>query len=169
MTQAAKRTTTRTRTGDSQPTLNGHGPHGDHDLVRDNDDNTTRDRRTERDSRDEQGTEGDEQDRRREQGLTDDRDDQGRRDARDEHGYGDRTEHGDGREPSGVQRSVEQLTDRARAATSRSGDAFAGTPDMSKVLTAWFDMAGNMMKLQQQFFTTVLNAANTNDRPTTKF
>ena len=67
-----------------------------------------------------------------------------------------------------MQRSVEQLTDRARAATSRSGDAFAGTPDMSKVLTAWFDMAGNMMKLQQQFFTTVLNAANTNDRPTTK-
>ena len=74
----------------------------------------------------------------------------------------------DGGEPSGVQRTVEQLTDRARAATSHSGDAFAGTPDMSKVLTAWFDMAGNMMKLQQQFFTTVLNAANTNDRPTTK-
>ena len=70
MTEAAKRTTARTRTGDSQPTLNGHGPHGDHDLVRDNDDNTTRDRRTERDSRDEQRTEGDEQDRRRGQGLT---------------------------------------------------------------------------------------------------
>ena len=39
---------------------------------------------------------------------------------------------------------------------------------MSKVVTAWFDMAGDMMKLQQQFFTTVLSAGNTNDRTTTK-
>ena len=39
---------------------------------------------------------------------------------------------------------------------------------MSKVVTAWFDMAGDMMKLQQQFFATVLGAGNTNDRTTTK-
>ena len=63
---------------------------------------------------------------------------------------------------------MEQVTDRARSATSNPEDAFASTPDLSKVLTAWFDMAGNMMKLQQQFFATVLGAGNTNDRTTTK-
>ena len=67
-----------------------------------------------------------------------------------------------------MQRTVEQVTDRVRAATSNPGDAFARTPDMSKVLTAWFDMAGDMMKLQQQFFATMLGAGNTNDRTTTK-
>ena len=67
-----------------------------------------------------------------------------------------------------MQRSLEQVTDRARSATSTSGDAFAPTADMSKVFTAWFDMAGDMMKLQQQFFSTVLGAGNPNDRNTTK-
>ena len=67
-----------------------------------------------------------------------------------------------------MQRSLEQVTDRVRAATSTGGDAFAPTPDMSKVVTAWFDMAGDMMKLQQRFFATMLGAGNTNDRNTTK-
>ena len=110
-------------------------------------------REVERDSRDEQS-------------------DQRRRTERGEQWHGDRGELGDGREPrrepGGVQRTVEQVTDRARAATSNPGDAFAPTPDMSKVLTAWFDMAGDMMKLQQQFFATMLGAGNTNDRNTTK-
>ena len=39
---------------------------------------------------------------------------------------------------------------------------------MSKALTAWFDMAGDMMKLQQQFFSSVLGAGNTSDRNITK-
>ena len=91
---------------------------------------------------------------------------------RGEQWHGDRGELGDGREPrrepGGVQRTLEQATDRARAATSNPGDAFATSPDMTKVVTAWFDMAGDMMKLQQQFITTVLSAGNTNDRTTTK-
>lgn len=171
MTKAANRASTTTRrTGASKPTLNGHGPE---DVVRDRDrdDDNERDGRTERDEQDsrnerrtERGTEG----LRREEGLTGDRDDRSPRDARDEQRHGDRREFGDSGEPSGVQRTVEQLTDRARAATTPSVDAFAGTPDMSKVVTAWFDMAGNMMKLQQQFVATVLKAGTTNDRPTTK-
>jgi hypothetical protein len=39
---------------------------------------------------------------------------------------------------------------------------------MSKALTAWFDMVGDMMKLQQQFFSSVLGAGNTSDRNITK-
>ena len=161
MTQAAKRTSTKTRrTGDGRPTVDGHGPHSEQDLVghRDRDDDTDRDDRTERDERDP----------RREQELTGDRDDRGPRDARGEQGYGDRNEHGVGREHGDAQRTVEQLTDQVRAATSQPVNAFAGTPDMSKVVTAWIDMVGDMMKLQQQFFATVLDAGNTNDRPTTK-
>jgi len=61
-----------------------------------------------------------------------------------------------------------QWRNRVRAAPSNPGDAFGGSPDMSKVLTAWFDMAGDMMKLQQQFFANILGAGNTNDRNTTK-
>ena len=99
-------------------------------------------------------------------------DEQSDRGRRGEQWHGDRGELGDGREPrrepGGVQRTVEQVTDRARAATSVSVNALAPTPDMSKVLTAWFDMVGDMMKLQQQFFTTLLGAGNTNDRNTTK-
>jgi len=163
MTQAAKRPSTATlRTGDSQTTPNGYGPRSEHDLRgeqdlvgdRDRDDGNKRDDRDERNerverySRDEQRTE------------------------RGEQWHGDRGELGDGREPrrepGGVQRTLEQATDRARAATSNPGDAFATTPDMTKVVTAWFDMAGDMMKLQQQFISTVLSAGNTNDRTTTK-
>jgi hypothetical protein len=177
MTQAAKRPSAATRrTGGSQPTLNGHGPgeqdlRGDQELVgdRDRDDGYKRDDRTERDERDsrvEQRTERGEQDLRREQS------DQQQRTERGEQWHGDRGELGDGREPrrepGGVQRTLEQATDRARAATSNPGDAFATTPDMTKVVTAWFDMAGDMMKLQQQFISTVLSAGNTNDRTTTK-
>ena len=95
----------------------------------------------------------------------DEQSDQGRR---GEQWHGDRGELGDGREPrrepGGVQRTVEQVTDRARAATPNLG----GTPDMSKALTAWFDMVGDMMKLQQQFFSSVLGAGNTSDRNITK-
>ena len=39
---------------------------------------------------------------------------------------------------------------------------------MSKALTAWFDMAGDIMKLQLQFFSSVLGAGNTSDRNITK-
>jgi hypothetical protein len=60
------------------------------------------------------------------------------------------------------------VTDRVRAATPNPLDAFAPTADMSKVLTAWFDMVGDMMKLQQQFFADMLGAGNTNDRTTTR-
>jgi hypothetical protein len=181
MTQPAKRPSTATRrTGGSQPTLNGHGPdeqdlRGDQELVGDRDDGYKRDDRTERDERDsrvEQRTERGEQDLRREQGRAGDRDDRSPPETRGEQWHGDRGELGDAREPprepGGVQRTVEQVTDRVRAATSNPGDAFALTPDMSKVVTAWFDVAGDMMKLQQQFFASMLGAGNTNDRTTTK-
>jgi hypothetical protein len=165
---------------------------------RDRDDGNKRDDRTERDERAQRnsGDEQSEQRARREQDerreyRADDREDRAddrdvrnerlERDSRDEQSdqrrrgeqrHGDRGELGDGREPrrepDGVQRTLEQVTDRARAATSNPGDAFAGTPDMSKVLTAWFDMAGDMMKLQQQFFANILGAGNANDRNTTK-
>jgi hypothetical protein len=189
MTQAAKRPSTATRrTGGSQPALNGHGPgeqdlRGEQDLVgdRDRDDGNDRDERAERAERksdDEQSEQ-----RARREDRADDRDDRNERlerDSRDqqkraergEQWHGDRGELGDGREPrrepGGVQRTVEQATDRGRAATSNAGDAFAGSPDVSKALTAWFDMVGDMMKLQQQFFSSVLGAGNTNDRNTTK-
>jgi hypothetical protein len=109
----------------------------------------------------------DEQDLRGDQELVGDRDrdDRSPRETQGEQWHGDRGELG---EPGGVQRSVEQVTDRVRAATSNPGDAFALTPDMSKVVTAWFDVAGDMMKLQQQFFASMLGAGNTNDRTTTK-
>jgi hypothetical protein len=198
MTQAAKRPSTATRrTGGSQATPQGYGPpgeldlRGEQDLVGDRDrddgnDRNDRDDRTERDERnsDEQRQQRarSEQDARRED-RADDRDernervepdsrDQQQRTERGEQWHGDRGELGDGREPrrepGGVQRTLEQVTDRARSATPVSGDALAPTPDMSKVLTAWFDMAGDMMKLQQQFFSTVLGAENTDDRNTTK-
>ncbi|HET9901616.1 MAG TPA: hypothetical protein VFR46_11235 [Actinomycetes bacterium] len=144
------------------------------DVRRDDraDDRDERNERVERASRDEQGTDSGEQDLRREQGRAADRDDRDPRDARGEQWHGERGELGDGREPrrepGGVQRTVEQVTDRARSATSNPGDAFAGTPDLSKVLAAWFDMAGDMMKLQQQFFNAVLGAGITNARTTTK-
>ena len=189
MTQAAKRPTTTTpRTRGSQPTLNEHGS-GEQDRLsgqdlvsdRDRDDGNDRDERAERNSDDEQREQ-----RARREDRADDRD--GRdvrkerleRDSRDEQSdqrpgeqwHGDRGELGDGREPrresDGVQRTVEQATDRVRAAPSNPGDAFGGSPDMSKVLTAWFDMAGDMMKLQQQFVANILGAGNTNDRNTTK-
>ncbi len=177
MTQPAKRPSTATRrTGGSQPTLNGHGPgeqdlRGDQELVgdRDRDDGYKRDDRIERDERDSRDEQSDqrarrEQDARRED-RADDRDDRSERverDSRDEQ----RTERGE--QDDGVQRTVEQVTDRVRAATSNPGPAFALTPDMSKVVTAWFDVAGDMMKLQQQFFTSMLGAGNTNDRTTRK-
>jgi hypothetical protein len=192
MTEAAKRPSTATRrTGGSQSALNGHGPdkqdlRDEQDLVgdRDRDDGIDRDDRTdrhERDSDDEQREQrarredrADDRDDRNERIERDSRDeqrDQRQRDERGEQWHGDRGELGDGREPrrepGGVQRTVEQATDRARSATSNPGDAFAG-PDMSKVFTAWVDMVGDMMKLQQQFFSTVLGAGNTNDRNTTK-
>jgi hypothetical protein len=99
----------------------------------------------------------------------DEQSDQGRR---GEQWHGDRGELGDGREPrrepGGVQRTVEQVTDRTRAMTPKPWDAFGGTLDMSKALTVWFDMVGDMMKLQQQFFSSVLGAGNTSDRNITK-
>ena len=151
MTQAAKGPSTATlRTGGSQPTPDGHGSLGEQDLVGDRD---VRNERIERDSRDEQS-------------------DQRQRTERGEQWHGDRGELGDGREPrrepGGVQRTVEQVTDRARATTPDPGDAFGGTPDMSKALTVWFDMVGDMMKLQQQFFSSVLGAGNPSDRNITK-
>jgi hypothetical protein len=105
------------------------------------------------------------------QGPRGDQDQQNARVERDDRDkqrgeLGDRREPGS--EPGDVQRTLEQVTDRVRSATSNPADAFALTPDMSKVLTAWFDMAGDMMKLQQQFFSTVLEAGNTDDRNTTK-
>ena len=187
MTQAAKRPSTATRRpGGSQATPNGDGPRGEHnlrseqDLVGDRDrddgnkqdDRDERNERVERYSRDEQRTERGEQDLRREQSRAGDRDERDPRDTRGEQWHGDRGELGDGREPrrepGGVQRTLEQVTDRVKAATSNPGDAFATTPDMTKVVTAWFDMAGDMMKLQQQFFANILGAGNTDARTTTK-
>jgi hypothetical protein len=190
MTEVANRPSAATRrTGGSQPTLNGHGPgeqalRGEQDLVgdRDRDDGNDRNVRVERNSDDEQSEQwarredrADDRDARNERIERDFRDEQSDRRRRAERGeqwHGDRGELGDGREPrrepGGVQRSLEQVGDRARSATSVGVDALAPTPDMSKVLTAWFDMAGDMMKLQQQFFSTVLSAGNTDDRNTTK-
>ena len=154
MTQAAKRPPTATlRTGGSQPKPDGHGSLGERDLVEDRDAGDKRDDRTERIER---NSDDEQSDQRR----------------RGEQWHGDRGELGDGREPrrepGGVQRTVEQVTDRARATTPNPGDAFGGTPDMSKALTVWFDMVGDMMKLQQQFFSSVLGAGNPSDRNITK-
>jgi hypothetical protein len=191
MTQPAKRPSAATRrTGGSQPTLNEHGPRGEQDLHgeqnllgdRDRDDGNDRAERAERNSDHEQSEQRarreyraddhDGRDVRNEQDSRDEQSDQRQRGERGEQWHGDRGELGDGREPrrepGGVQRTVEQATDRGRAATSNAGDAFAGSPDVSKALTAWFDMVGDMMKLQQQFFSSVLGAGNTNDRNTTK-
>jgi hypothetical protein len=194
MTQAAKRPSTATRrTGGSQPALNEHGPRGEHDLHgeqdligdRDRDDGNDRDDRTERDERnsgDEQREQrarreqdarredrADDRDERAERNSDDEQSDQRQRTERGEQGHAVRGELGEpGREPGGVQRSLEQVTDRVRSATSTGGDTLAPTPDMSKVLAAWFDMAGDMMKLQQQFFAKILGDGNTNDRNTTK-
>ncbi len=163
MTQAAKRPSTATlRTGDSQTTPNGYDPRSEHDLRGEQDLVGDRDR--------DDGNNQDDRDERTERVERYSRDEQ--RTERGEQWHGDRGELGDGREPrrepGGVQRTLEQATDRARAATSNPGDAFATTPDMTKVVTAWFDMAGDMMKLQQQFISTVLSAGNTNDRTTRK-
>ena len=128
MTQAAKRPSTATRrTGGSQPTPNGHGPRseqdlrGEQDLVGDRD----RDDGNKRDDRDSSGTPSatsPSRTRRERASATE----------RGEQWHGDRGELGDGREPrrepGGVQRTVEQVTDRARAATSNPGDAFASNP-----------------------------------------
>jgi hypothetical protein len=144
-------------------------------------DHEDRDERTERNSGDEQSEQRarreDREDRdvrneRVERDSRDEQSDQRQRTERGEQWHGDRGELGDGREPrrepGGVQRSFEQVTDRARSATSVGGDALAPTPDMSQALTAWFDMVGDMMKLQQQFFANMLGAGNTDDRNTTK-
>jgi hypothetical protein len=66
-----------------------------------------------------------------------------------------------------VPRTVEQVTDRARPATSTSIAALAPTPDMSTAVTAWFDMAGDLMKLPQQLFASMLGAGNPHARTTT--
>ena len=177
MTQAAKLPSTATRrTGGSQPPLNGDGSRGvvgwrgeirDSEVVKTHEEALEEEQR-EQDLRGEQDLVGD-----RDHGN--DRDDRTDRDERDSHDeYSDqrrRTERGEqdlSRNQGGVQRAVEQVTDRVRAATSNPVDAFATTPDMSKVLTAWFDVAGDMMKLQQRFFASMLGAGNTNDRTTTK-
>jgi hypothetical protein len=90
------------------------------------------------------------------QDRVDDRDEPG---PPDEQWHGDPDELGGDREPrresAGVPRTVEQVTDRARPATSTSITALAPTPDMSKAVTAWFDMAGDLMKLPQQVFARV--------------
>jgi hypothetical protein len=150
MTQATNRPSTATRrTGGSQPYVDG-------DSLR-----------TEQDLRGEQDLVGD---RDRDDGYA--RDGRTERDARGEQWHGDRGELADGREPrrepGGVQRTLDQVTDRVRAATSNPADAFAPAPDMSKVVNAWFDMAGDVMKLQHQFFATMLAAGNTDARTTTK-
>ena len=67
-----------------------------------------------------------------------------------------------------MQRSLEQVTDRGQGGDVGRVDGLAPTPDMSKVLTAWLDMVGDMMKLQQQFFASVLGAGNTDARNSTK-
>jgi hypothetical protein len=142
MTQATNRPSTATRrTGGSQPSPHGDSLRGEQDL---------------RDTQDLVGN------RDRDDGS--DRDDRTRRD--EQNSYDEQSEPR--RQPGGVQRTVEQVTDRARSATSVGVDALAPTPDMSKVVTAWFDMAGDMMKLQQQFVATVLGAGTTNDHTTTK-
>jgi hypothetical protein len=102
------------------------------------------------------------------QAAVDDRDGPG---PRDEHWHGDRDESGGDREaPSesaGAPRALDQVTDRARSATSTSIAALAPTPDMSKAVTAWFDMAGDLLKLQQQLFASMSGTGNPNARNTT--
>jgi hypothetical protein len=104
-----------------------------------------------------------------EQASVDDGDGPG---PRDEQRHSDRDELGGDREArsasAGVPGTVEQVTDRARSATSTSIAALAPTPDMSKAVTAWFDMAGDLMKLQQQLFASMLGTGNPNARNTTK-
>src|SRR5215207_850339 len=112
-----------------------------------------------------------------EQASVDDRDGPGPRDEqrhsdRDAQWHGDRGELGGDREArsasAGVPGTVDQVTDRARSATSTSIAALAPMPDRSKAVTAWFDMAGDLMKLQQQLFNSMLGTGNPNARNTTK-
>jgi hypothetical protein len=103
-----------------------------------------------------------------ERASVDDRDGPG---PRDEQRHGDRDELGGDCEArsasAGLPGTVEQVTDRARSATSTSVAALAPTADMSKAVTAWFDMAGDMMTLQQQLFASMLGTRNPNARNTT--
>src|SRR3954454_20469144 len=104
-----------------------------------------------------------------EQASVDDRDGPG---PRDEQRHSDRDELGGDREAraasAGVPGTVDQVTDRARSATCTSIAALSPTPDTSKAVTAWFDMAGDLMKLQQQLFASMLGTGNPNARNTTK-
>ena len=70
-------------------------------------------------------------------------------------------------ESAGAPRALDQVTDRARSTTSTSIAALAPTPDMSKAVTAWFDMAGDLLKLQQQLFASMPGTGNPNARNTT--
>jgi len=72
-------------------------------------------------------------------------------------------------ESAGPPRTGEPVTDRTGtgAATSTSSKAVP-TPDMSKAITAWLNMAGNIVKLQQQWFASMLGTGNPNARNTTK-
>src|SRR5690242_11662774 len=85
--------------------------------------------------------------------------------------HGGRDELGGDREgrseSAGAPRTVEPVTDRTRAATSTSITT-APTPDMSKAITAWLNMAGTIAKLQQQWFASMLGTGNPHARNTTK-
>ncbi len=121
--------------------------------------------------------ERDEQNLRREQGLAGEHDEQDwQREQGEQWLYSERGEQGSRREPhrqpGGVQRTVmdssdgdrlERSTDWAQPATSTTGDTLA------PVLAAWgqvymsmFELAGDMMKLQQQTFASMMGFADTN-------
>jgi hypothetical protein len=122
-----------------------------------------------RDERDEQGL-------RREQGLTDERGERGTRDEQSQAWeHDDRGEQGLRREsyrqPGGVQRTVmgesdgdrlERSTDWAQPATSIAVDVFSPMlAAWGQVYTSMFELAGDMMKLQQQTFASMMGFADT--------
>ena len=181
MTQAAKRPSTATRrTGGSQPALNGHGPRGEQMRWR-------ADRRRWPAT----GPTADDRERRR-PGMSGTAPPDGpvarrrRRPPRpagacgrgavagavEEQWHGDRGELGDGREPrrepGGVQRTLEQVTDRVRSATSTGGDAFATHPRHVEGPHGVVRHGRGHDEAAAAVLRHVLGAGNTNDRNTTK-
>jgi hypothetical protein len=165
-------------TRDEQSQLRQHDERAEQGLRRERgltderDEPGTRDEQSQLRQHDERAEQG----LRRERGLTDERDERG---TRDEQGqawrHDDRGEQGLRREsyrqPGGVQRTMgesdgdrlERSTDWATPATSTGGDALAPVlAAWGQIYTSMFELAADMMKLQQRTFASLMGFADTN-------
>jgi hypothetical protein len=156
------------------PAPNGHGDRAKQGLRRERELAGERD---EQNLRRERGLAGerDEQDLRRERGLAGEGDEQDwQREQGEQWLQGERGEQGSRREPhrqpGGVQRTVtaeprrdqlQQPKDRVKPTTPT--DALAPVlAAWEQIFTSWFELAGTMMKVQQQTFASMIGAANPN-------